>query len=412
MNLELWFVNLAAYWLQVGLVTALAALMLQVARVRSPGAVLGYWQALLGIWLVLPALEPWRTVPPALAGISIAMTSSGRISALGVENPSVLALLAAVIAGGIAIRLIWLAIGYARLCRFRRVARRLDPHQPGIDQWRRLIGVQPEIYFSDEVEGPVTFGIWRPAVLLPRHWLELDVHRQSAVACHEFLHVRRRDWAFHAGEEIIRALLWFHPAIWWLIAEIRLAREQVVDRAAVRLTGARRQYVEALLAFAEVNRGLRIAAAPTFSQERHLARRIKSILEEVSMKKSRLIASLAGIALLLAVAGALIVWVFPLQSRPVHTMSEAGMVAPRVVQKVEPAYTASARNAKISGTVVLVLEVHPDGRAHNLRIKRSLDPGLDRNAIDAISNWRFSPGTKDGRPVPVAATIEVNFRLL
>ena len=129
------------------------------------------------------------------------------------------------------------------------------------------------------------------------------------------------------------------------------------------------------------------------------------------MKKSRLITSLAGIALLLA-AGALVVWVFPLQSRRVHRVSEPGMVAPRVVQKVDPGYTASARDAKISGTVVVVLEVHPDGRAHNMRIERSLDPGLDQKALDAISKWQFAPGTKDGKPVLVAATIEVNFRLL
>jgi TonB family protein len=412
MKPEFWLSNLVAYWLQVGLITALAALMLRVSRVRSPGAVLGYWQALLGICLLLPAFEPWNVAPPAIAGISLGKASFGRMAALDVENPSVFALLAAAIAGGIAIRLIWLAIGYARLCRLRHTACPLDTGHPGIECSRQLAGLKPEVYLSKDIEGPATFGIWRPAVLLPIRWLELDVDRQSAVACHEFLHVRRRDWAFHAAEEITRALLWFHPAIWWLTAEIRLAREQVVDRAAVRFTGARRQYVEALLAFADVNGALQVAAAPAFSQERHLARRIRSILEEVSMKKSRLITSLAGIAVLLAVAGVFAVRVFPLHSRRVHSVSEPGMVAPRVIQKADPAYTESARNAKISGTVVVGVEVFPDGRAHNMRIERSLEPGLDRNALDAISNWRFTPGTKDGKPVPVAATIEVNFRLL
>jgi TonB family protein len=58
------------------------------------------------------------------------------------------------------------------------------------------------------------------------------------------------------------------------------------------------------------------------------------------------------------------------------------------------------------------VEVHPDGRAHNLQIERALDPGLDQNALEAVSAWRFQPATKDGRPVAVKATIEINFRLL
>ena len=46
-----------------------------------------------------------------------------------------------------------------------------------------------------------------------------------------------------------------------------------------------------------------------------------------------------------------------------------------------------------------------------MRIEESLDPGLDQKALDAISQWRFKPGTKNGEPVKVKATIEVNFQL-
>jgi TonB family protein len=48
----------------------------------------------------------------------------------------------------------------------------------------------------------------------------------------------------------------------------------------------------------------------------------------------------------------------------------------------------------------------------NLRIIRSLGLGLDEKALEAIKKWRFRPAYKDGKPVTVAATIEVNFRLL
>jgi len=89
-----------------------------------------------------------------------------------------------------------------------------------------------------------------------------------------------------------------------------------------------------------------------------------------------------------------------------------GVTAPSLLSKVEPEYSEEARRAKYQGTVVLYVEVFPDGKAHNLKVLRSLGLGLDEKAIEAVNKWRFRPGFKDGKPVPVQATIEVNFRLL
>lgn len=89
-----------------------------------------------------------------------------------------------------------------------------------------------------------------------------------------------------------------------------------------------------------------------------------------------------------------------------------GVSAPRLTYKVEPEYSEEARKSKYQGTVVLAVEVWEDGRAHNIRVVRSLGLGLDEKAISAVVQWKFSPGKKDGKSVKVAATIEVNFRLL
>jgi periplasmic protein TonB len=89
-----------------------------------------------------------------------------------------------------------------------------------------------------------------------------------------------------------------------------------------------------------------------------------------------------------------------------------GVTAPTLLQKVEPEYSEAARKAKHQGTVLLYVEVDPSGRAVNVRVQRSLGLGLDEKAVEAVKKWRFRPGTKDGKPVTVAATIEVNFRLL
>ena len=89
-----------------------------------------------------------------------------------------------------------------------------------------------------------------------------------------------------------------------------------------------------------------------------------------------------------------------------------GVSAPRLTYKVDPEYSEEARRAKYEGTVVLAIQVWEDGRAHNIRVIRSLGLGLDEKAIQAVQKWRFVPGKKDGVPVKVHAKIEVNFRLL
>jgi TonB family protein len=91
-----------------------------------------------------------------------------------------------------------------------------------------------------------------------------------------------------------------------------------------------------------------------------------------------------------------------------------GITPPSVLHKVEPSYSEEARLAKVTGSVVLEVVIGTDGVAHNVQVKRGIGIGLDEKAIEAIEQWRFSPGTRinDGEPVAVLVNIEVNFRLL
>src|SRR4051794_19487289 len=84
---------------------------------------------------------------------------------------------------------------------------------------------------------------------------------------------------------------------------------------------------------------------------------------------------------------------------------------PILVHKVSPHYTLAALTAKIEGVVVLYAEIGIDGRAHRLHVVQSLGAGLDEKAMQAVRQWRFQPGRKDGRAVTTASTIEVNFQL-
>ena len=75
----------------------------------------------------------------------------------------------------------------------------------------------------------------------------------------------------------------------------------------------------------------------------------------------------------------------------------AGTTAPSPISKVEPEYTADAKANKIEGTVLLRLAVTEAGLAEDLVVARSLDKGLDAQAILAVKQWRFKPGTQRWR---------------
>jgi len=89
-----------------------------------------------------------------------------------------------------------------------------------------------------------------------------------------------------------------------------------------------------------------------------------------------------------------------------------GVSAPVLLSKKDPEYSEEARKAKHQGTVVLYVQIDPSGHAINMKVVRSLGLGLDEKAMEAVQSWKFLPGKKDGKPVTVEATIEVNFRLL
>ena len=88
-----------------------------------------------------------------------------------------------------------------------------------------------------------------------------------------------------------------------------------------------------------------------------------------------------------------------------------GVTAPTVIHRVEPQYSEEARKARYQGTVVLEAIVRRDGTCDIIRVVRSLGFGLDENAMQALKQWKFRPGMRNGVPVDISLNIEVNFNL-
>jgi TonB family protein len=88
-----------------------------------------------------------------------------------------------------------------------------------------------------------------------------------------------------------------------------------------------------------------------------------------------------------------------------------GVSAPRVLNGVEAEFTDAARRKKYQGVCLLTLIVDRNGMPLNVTVIRGLDYGLSDNAIVAVNKYRFKPAMRNGEPVPVKITVEVNFRL-
>ena len=212
MSASLWLRDLAVYSLQAALVAGAGLCLPPLMRLRMPRVLYAYWQVLLAACLLLPFIQPWRHGEESRSSAAAA-----RILFVPDAAPTRLAALPAarmvllVVGAGIVLRLAWLALGLARLRRFRDSARKVGRLPLGIQAIATRLGVAPEFRLSEEVPGPVTFGFRRPVILLPPRFGQMDAGRQQAIVSHELFHVVRRDWAANLIEELVLAAFWFHP---------------------------------------------------------------------------------------------------------------------------------------------------------------------------------------------------------
>jgi len=386
MNWRLIFDNFVAYNLQIGMLIGVAAVIPAVLRLRQPGAKLIYWQILLAACLLLP-LQPWKqVVAGGTVQVTTVMTAAQPVhSTPSMHFPPRSEMVLLVALAGVAVRLGWLAVGFWKLRRYRRHSRPLEP----APAW----SVEASLLVSDDIASPVTFGWRKPVVLLPAHFPSLGAPVQDAILCHEMMHVRRGDWLFTVAEEMVRAVFWFHPAIWWLLGEIGLAREQVVDRLAIDITREREQYMDALLAIAGAGSQLDLAPAPLFLRKRHLKHRVILILQEARMSKARLISTLTTGLAVLAAACWLVTGAFPLTAEPQVVNDAAGVTVflngSQVLHRTPVHYPVSALQRGVQGTVSV--EVKLDATANVSDAHVLTGPEELRSAVlQSVLDWHFT----------------------
>jgi TonB family protein len=337
-----------------------------------------YWQLALLACLALPLLRPWKQ--DVIAG-DVSVSTLAFVRPVDAAHRHTIpvreAALWLLVAGALA-RSGFLAAGFWRLRQYRRHSRPFTTRE----------GVP--LLLAEGIAGPVTFGAFRPVVLLPAPFPDFAPSIQEAILRHELLHVRRRDWLFTIAEEAVRAAFWFHPAIWWVLGEIGLAREQEVDRRVVEEMRSREEYVDALLSIAEAKTHLDLAPAPLFLRKRHLKHRVVSILKEVRMSKTRLVSSLAAALGVLVAACWLVTATFPLAADSADSpgiMVDLGGAA--LLHRPPILYPESARKLGIQGTVVVQAKLDSSAEVSDALVVSGPDE-LRKEALRSVLNWHFT----------------------
>ncbi len=366
-------------------------------RRASAGVRHNVWlAAMLAVAVVPAALSiPLGAIPSAARIAVPVLAAAPQIAAR--KLPMILPAICLLIwAAGAAIVLARLIVGMAAATRISRSARPLDG-----------------VLYSSLATTPMTWGFLRPVVILPAYAASWTAAERDLVLRHEHAHIARHDCLWQMLASLLTAVFWFHPLIWVANARLRYEAEGAADDLVLTAGAAPSDYAGRLL---DVARRLHGPAAPAvviaMVRRPDLETRVRSILDPSSRRAS------AGIFVRCAIALAAALLIFPiaLTRQSVHAQGKVyrmsdGIAPPQVIYKVEPDYTPEAKDDKIEGTVKLQVEITPEGVAKNIRVLQSLDRGLDANAIDAIEHWHFQPGTKDGEPVTVLATIEVTFHL-
>lgn len=344
------------------------------------------WLLTMGTLLALPFVErllpAWRTVSPAFFHID-----SNSVAAQTAASPA-FPWTYLWLAGACIVFLRFLA-GLWRLRAMTATARASE-----VDGIPVLFGDDAPVPLAwSKILLPSAAGNWDPAVL-------------RSVVLHEHCHLLRRDPLIEAICAVVCSIYWFHPLVWLAARQMRRERELACDDRVLDLGVSPADYAQHMIQIARWMRPS-YTPAPSAGESTQLEARVMAILAPGRSRRR------VGLAAVFAGAAFCIGILLPVASAQEKIYKIGGdVMAPKLVYKVEPKYTQEAREAKIEGTVVLSVVVTPQGVANEIHVKKSLDPGLDDNAVDAVSKWRFEPGTKAGEPVAVRAIIEVNFRLL
>jgi len=348
-------------------IAALVWVLLRMAGRQNSGTRFAVWFSALLAVAALPFSTQY-TSPNLLA--------SARLHAgLVVPGPWALYLFASWVAVSVLL-LARLAMGFWRVRTLRRKCVHVDlstlhPQLTHIlwsfDSSRRV-----SLCVSDDVTSPSAVGFFHPAIVFPAWALrDLSLEELEVVLLHELAHLRRWDDWTNLAQKVVKALFFFHPAVWWIENRLALEREMACDDMVLARTANPKAYAACLIAFAEkVQRGRELALAQAaVSHIRQTSLRISQILDVRRPNATRVWKPVLGVITGLSVAAFI-----------------AAPYVPRVIAFQDRAQPAPALASMSSVSAVRSVLASSIGQASMSRRNiRTADP-----AIEAVP-VRFEP---------------------
>ena len=363
---------------------------------------------------------------------------------------------------GVLVFLVRLQVGLALAGRMTTegTERIAGPLAGRFEELKERLGVRGVVRLvqTARVEVPTVIGWLRPVVLMPVGCLaRLSTAQVEALLVHELAHIRRQDYLVNVLQTVVEALLFYHPAVWWVSRQVRLERECCCDRMAAEVGGDALGYAKAL-SFLETRRAF-LQEVALGANGGVLTMRIKRLL---GVRESSAVSQ--GLALALLLAAVMVVPVgymatmaraergvgaVPRASRPVETLGSVtvgevalvealrpagraerllvarvevpvaeaqaeprkvsgGVMAGQLISRPDPVYPAEAKEKRIQGAVVLKAVISKEGTVENLQVV-SGPTELVRSALDAVRQWTYKPYLLNGEPIEVETTITINY---
>jgi len=286
------------------------------------------------------------------------------------------------------------------------------------------INKEIDVIITDKVKSPALFGYFRPQLLLPEGILEHFSHEELAyVFMHEMGHLKRHDIAMSCFMSLFHAIHWFNPLVWLGFYQMRIDQESACDAFVLsRLKGHQSiEYGNAIVGFLE-----------RYCQNRQLSS-MASILENKTQMKRRLTMivnykkyskTMTVIAGALLIGTGLIFFTLTgfaedtqMQTKSNDKTGNAYLIAevdvpPQVLTSMPPIYPVEAKKENIEGTVTLRFIVTKEGTVMEPEIIESNPAGVfDEATIEAIKQYTFKPGIKNGEAVDVIVHVPMRYEL-
>lgn len=312
-----------------------------------------------------------------------------------------------------------------QLCRSAQSTELSAPVRSILERCRCALDVKAvPIGYSALVRGPVTVGILKPIILFPKtFWLSATTVMESewlSMLSHEMAHVRRKDFAKNLACELLFLPISFHPLVAVMKSRLAAAREIACDELATERCINSDDYARSLLSLAKKMYAFPIRSSLDYSlgilDANILEERIMKLLHRQSLSlfwaRTFLVLALVSLAGLCIPASA-VAFRTGQQAEDESNILQVGpgITAPRPIFTPDPEYPRAARDAHQQGMVRVMCIIGTDGLVRNARVVRSLGPEFDENSIEALRRWKFEPGLKDGKPIDVKISIEIEFSL-